>query len=508
MATEITTSVTWLKTIHGKRATSDLGDGSVQTTTTKQAANPGAEFGSGQRQQPRARAGVAAGGRQKNEIVSDGGAWQRAPPDDISVTPSSFCFRSRRSAQPLDLEAAQRLAERAGSPQQQLRFIHVAGTNGKGSTCAMLDSIYRAAGWRVGLYTSPHLVSFRERIQVDRAFDSRKRRRAPGRGDETVARRVSQGTPSDVLRGRDRHGAAPFRGTGLRRGHLGNRARRTARCDQHRHAAGQRHHQRAVRSRDNGSGDTLEKIATEKAGIIKPGVPVITAADGPEALKVLRETAARLHAPLHVHRWTRAQTHRRTSLRGAHQTTNAALAVRTVEVVRGAVPFNNSAIERGLSRGAVAGTFSNSGTRPRRPWCSMARTIPPVRARWRKRCGRSFPDAPHFRARRAGGQELGTHLPHARAARRAHPHRARQQPAHGEPGNVDAGVPGRAPRGAVSAVDSVVEALAETRRDEVVVITGSLYLVGEAMELLGLGHAAHERALNEWTVSVAQDKRH
>src|SRR2546422_6604558 len=61
-----------------------------------------------------------------------------------------------------------RLAEMFGNPQEKLRFIHVAGTNGKGSTCAMLESIYRAAGLRVGLFTSPHLVRFGERIQVNR----------------------------------------------------------------------------------------------------------------------------------------------------------------------------------------------------------------------------------------------------------------------------------------------------------------------------------------------------
>src|SRR5947207_14680991 len=61
-----------------------------------------------------------------------------------------------------------KLAALAGDPQQKLRFIHVAGTNGKGSTCAMLESIYRAAGLRVGLFTSPHLVAFGERIQVNR----------------------------------------------------------------------------------------------------------------------------------------------------------------------------------------------------------------------------------------------------------------------------------------------------------------------------------------------------
>src|SRR5450631_4261683 len=70
------------------------------------------------------------------------------------------------------LENTRKLAALAGNPQNKLRFIHVAGTNGKGSTCAMLESIYRAAGLRVGLFTSPHLVSFRERIQVNRQLIS------------------------------------------------------------------------------------------------------------------------------------------------------------------------------------------------------------------------------------------------------------------------------------------------------------------------------------------------
>src|SRR5687768_10445300 len=70
------------------------------------------------------------------------------------------------------LEKPRRLAELAGNPQRGLRFIHVAGTNGKGSTCAMLESIYRGAGLRVGLYTSPHLVRFGERVQVNRELIS------------------------------------------------------------------------------------------------------------------------------------------------------------------------------------------------------------------------------------------------------------------------------------------------------------------------------------------------
>ncbi|SVE09368.1 uncharacterized protein METZ01_LOCUS462222, partial [marine metagenome] len=61
----------------------------------------------------------------------------------------------------LGLENPRRLAELAGNPQNRLRIIHVAGTNGKGSVCAMLESIYRHAGYQTGLFTSPHLISFR-----------------------------------------------------------------------------------------------------------------------------------------------------------------------------------------------------------------------------------------------------------------------------------------------------------------------------------------------------------
>src|SRR3989440_6518349 len=83
-----------------------------------------------------------------------------------------FLYDLRLFGLKFGLENSFKLAALAGNPQETLRFIHVAGTNGKGSTCAMLESIYRAAGLRVGLFTSPHLVSFRERIQVNRRLIS------------------------------------------------------------------------------------------------------------------------------------------------------------------------------------------------------------------------------------------------------------------------------------------------------------------------------------------------
>lgn len=59
------------------------------------------------------------------------------------------------------------LLDRLGNPQKQLRFVHVAGTNGKGSTCACMAAVLQAAGYRVGLNTSPYLITFHERIRVN-----------------------------------------------------------------------------------------------------------------------------------------------------------------------------------------------------------------------------------------------------------------------------------------------------------------------------------------------------
>ena len=75
-------------------------------------------------------------------------------------------FRLQRLGIKVGLEHTCELLNRCGNPHNNLRIIHLAGTNGKGSTAAMVQSILRNAGLKVGLYTSPHLVSFNERIRV------------------------------------------------------------------------------------------------------------------------------------------------------------------------------------------------------------------------------------------------------------------------------------------------------------------------------------------------------
>src|SRR5579884_1047030 len=194
------------------------------------------------------------------------------------------------------LENTFHLAELAGNPHHRLRFIHVAGTNGKGSTCAMLESIYRAAGLRVGLYTSPHLVKFGERIQVNRQLI----------GEADIVRLVEWIQPLLAKFPKDQHPTF-FEVVTIMALHwfeeqkcdlviwetgLGGRLDATNIVTSLASVITniQFDHQAWL-------GDTLERIATEKAGIIKPGVPVITAVDDRDAFRVLFETSRQKNSP-------------------------------------------------------------------------------------------------------------------------------------------------------------------------------------------------------------------
>ena len=79
----------------------------------------------------------------------------------------AYLYRLQRHGIKLGLETMTTLMGRLGTPQTRYRTLHIAGTNGKGSTAAMAAAVLQAAGYRVGLYTSPHLVEFRERIRVN-----------------------------------------------------------------------------------------------------------------------------------------------------------------------------------------------------------------------------------------------------------------------------------------------------------------------------------------------------
>lgn len=264
----------------------------------------------------------------------------------------------------LGLDSMQEFLDRAGRPQDTLRFVHVAGTNGKGSVAVILQTILAAAGYRVGLYTSPHLSSVRERFRINNAFISQA-------DFAEMASRIR-----DVLNGRQ---ITYFEFTTalallwfaredvdvviLEVG-MGGRLDAT----------------NVVRplvsvitnvSMDHEAylGHTLAEVAREKAGIIKPGVPVVSAVGNDQSRLVVQETCREQNAPLYLlgrdfeahsqdnGTWRYAGIHDhwsfdqlRCALQGEHQVANAALAVAALELLAG-LGFKSSAlhIRTGLS---------------------------------------------------------------------------------------------------------------------------------------------------------------
>jgi dihydrofolate synthase/folylpolyglutamate synthase len=279
----------------------------------------------------------------------------------------TYLGEARRFGMKLGLEPMRRLAHELGDPQEGLRFLHIAGTNGKGSTAAFCESGLRATGKRVGLYTSPHLVSVRERTQIDRRPISEADFAA---GMETIRRAAAR--QSD-------HAATFFEIlTALALWYF---AREKVEWVVWETGLGGRldatnivepeaciitniglEHQRYL-------GDTLAAIAAEKAAIIKPGTPVVSAVAPGEAADVIVRQARvvgsnltlvesdrdfqalaldgnRQRARIDGRDWT-------LGLIGPHQVANAACAVRALRLLG----VDEEAIARGLELAAWPGRF-------------------------------------------------------------------------------------------------------------------------------------------------------
>lgn len=192
------------------------------------------------------------------------------------------------------LETARRLDEALGHPHRAYKTIHVAGTNGKGSTCHSLAAILQSTGYRVGLYTSPHLFDFRERIKIDgRPVD---RRSVIDFTERYIAMNLPI-APSffelTTLLAFDCFKSAGVDIAVIETG-LGGRLDTTNIISPVVTAI-------TNISRDHMAqlGDTLEEIAREKAGIIKEKTPIIIGNAGDESVKaVFTSTAATKHAPI------------------------------------------------------------------------------------------------------------------------------------------------------------------------------------------------------------------
>ena len=254
----------------------------------------------------------------------------------------------------LGLDNARRLLAASGNPQDRLRFVHVAGTNGKGSVCAMLDSVLRSAGIRCGLYTSPHLVGFRERIRLD--------------GSEIPEDAVAEGLSllRETSAGWD-HAPTFFELTTVLAAWW--LAREGADIVVWETGMGGRLDATNVVTplvsvitpigldHQQWLGPTLAAIAEEKAGILKPGVPAVSAPQPEEVRVVLEARAAEIRTGL---RFVDGIYDGPLGLRGEHQRRNAALALAALDAA-GLVP-DPAARRRGLASVRWPGRFEVIGT--------------------------------------------------------------------------------------------------------------------------------------------------
>ena len=417
-----------------------------------------------------------------------------------------FLYDLRMFGAKLGLEQTRQLAAFAGNPQDKLRFIHVAGTNGKGSTCAMLESIYRNAGLRVGLFTSPHLVSFSERIQVNRqlipdadvirlvAEMQAILKRFPETEHPTFFEVV---TVMALKYFAEQNCELVIWETGLG-GRLDATNIVTPLASVITNV--QLDHQRWL-------GETIPQIAAEKAGIIKPNIPIITTAD-PEALKVIRDVAQKQNAPLtELRSDSAAEIVKSISLPlpGRHQITNATLAAATVQVLQKQIPVSEQQTRRGLETVFWAGrlqifrrgkqTFLLDGAHNPAGIETLSRTV-----------REQFPNISTLiigllndKDRQGMSAQLAL-LAGKILLVPVHTERTVQ------PAELLPVVSAANPKATVIACASLEEALGRSTDETLIAITGSLYLIGEAMELLGISPSRNERGLNEWQPSASKKK--
>ena len=258
----------------------------------------------------------------------------------------------------LGLDRMREALEELGHPELLLRTVQVAGTNGKGSTCAFLACMLRAAGHRVGLYTSPHLVRVNERIAIDGAAISDPAlgellldilRRSPAALESTY---FELGTLAAV-----EHFARERVEVAILEVGLGGRLDATSATRPELTAI-----TRVGFDHMEYLGETLPAIAREKAGILRHRVPVVLAEQHPEALAALEAAAAAAGAPAMLEGRDfalEAGSYRgpgdpleelRLGLQGAHQEHNAAVAITLARLLtRRGLAVDEAALRRGLA---------------------------------------------------------------------------------------------------------------------------------------------------------------
>ncbi|MDP0498906.1 MAG: folylpolyglutamate synthase/dihydrofolate synthase family protein [Verrucomicrobiota bacterium JB022] len=384
---------------------------------------------------------------------------------------------------------------RLGNPHRRYPVIHVAGTNGKGSTCAMLEAIYRSAGNCTGLFTSPHLVYQGERVQVNRQRLGHEEIADYTRQLQPIAAQMAAEDPEShpsffefmTAMAFLRFSEAPVDVALIETG-LGGRLDATNVVDPALSII-------TSVSFDHTEilGDTLAKIAFEKAGIIKAGKPVVMGCLPPEAEAVVRARAEELGSPLYSVRERFGRYEERypeTILPGDFQRLNAAAATLAAEVLREQFPVTDHQIRQALMQVAWAGRWERHSAGDRE--VILDATHNPEGARFLDqqlaRLVRQTGVKPVIAAGSLGDLRAKALLEviarHAREIVLIRPHQPRACSFEALEAAVPADFHGRVSRGSVREVFPVPGVCTLGHPGETVVVTGSIYLIGEAMEAL------------------------
>jgi dihydrofolate synthase/folylpolyglutamate synthase len=294
----------------------------------------------------------------------------------------------RYNTQNFDLDRMRHLLKKLGNPHEQYKSVHIAGTKGKGSTCAMVANMLTANGYKVGLYTSPHLVDIRERIQINgvmipHADFSRLIRLV----EPIVARAKPMPTFFDVMTAvAFKYFAEQKIDIAIVETGLGGRLDSTNVLKPEVTGI-------TNISKDHMAqlGHTLPKIAEEKAGIFKPGVPAISVSQEPEVEAVLKRHAEKVGAPFDITGKTIEFSYRFEATRmlgphnriclttpnskfehlavpmmGEHQAINCGLALALIDKLKTrGFNVNDSKAMEGLAKTSMPGRMELISTQPR-----------------------------------------------------------------------------------------------------------------------------------------------
>ncbi|MEM7790729.1 MAG: Mur ligase family protein, partial [Verrucomicrobiota bacterium] len=264
-------------------------------------------------------------------------------PQQSFASTQRYLFALKNRGSKYGIDRMRRFAQALGHPQRKFPSIHVAGTNGKGSVCAMLEALYRENGYRTGLYTSPHLVHLGERVQINREMLIDQAIIDMIQHLKPIAEAISAGdsdehpsffefmTAAAFLRFAESKVDIALIETGL-----GGRLDATNVLDPELSII-------TSISLDHTEllGDAIDKIAREKGGIIKPGKPVLIGKLASEAEKAIRQIADERGSEVFSikERFAKPEELPETNLAGSFQRWNAGVALYASEILSKRFPI-------------------------------------------------------------------------------------------------------------------------------------------------------------------------